>query len=128
MKGTGLEEAEAGPVMGDGTLGRVFKLVILALSVFVSSAFAEDDYLQALEAEAQKIGPPPVVDAPGTVADSRSESDRGQFESELAKHKGTYSFYKKLLERDKAEVFKVYQEGASFSEIRRLIINRKLHR
>lgn len=114
--------------MGDGMLGHAFKLAALLIPVLVSSASAEDDYLQSLEAEARKLDSPQAVSAPGTAVESRSQSDRSQFEAELAKHKGTYSFYMKLMERDKAEVFKTYQDGASFSEIRRLIINRRLHR
>lgn len=109
-------------------MSRIFKFATLVFSAFVSLAFAEDDFLRLVEEEVRKLGPPQAVDATDAVAEPRSESDRSQFESELARHKGTYSFYKKLLESDKAEVFKAYQEGASFSQIRRLIINRSLHR
>jgi hypothetical protein len=64
--------------------------------------------------------------ADSDVAESRG--DRAGFESELRKHKGTYSFYQTLLEKDKAEIYKAYREGASFAKIRKMIISRKLHR
>ena len=57
-----------------------------------------------------------------------TRKDRAGFEAELKRHKGTYSFYRTLLEKDKAEVYKAYQEGADFARIRRMIISRRLHR
>lgn len=106
-----------------------FGLLFLAFSMIASSAFsAEDDYLQALEAEAEKLSSPSVEVEPAAVPETESKSDRDRFESELEKHKGTYSFYRKLQEKDKAEVFKAYREGASIAEIRRMIVDRRMHR
>ncbi len=108
------------------------RLLILLFPVLaVSWAHAEeDDYLRALEAEAERIDAPEPP-RPGRNADSgvaENRGDRAAFESELQKHKGTYSFYQTLLEKDKAEVYKAYREGASFAKIRKMIISRKLHR
>ena len=96
-----------------------FSMILLIAG---SRAGAVDDYLQALEAEAQRLAPLEQS------AHSPDKGDRERFEAELKKHKGTYSIYSKLQEKDRAEVFKSWQEGATFPELRRMIINRSLHR
>jgi len=90
----------------------------------------EDDYLRALEAEAARIDAPKSPQAEGEVERDAGDTreDRAGFESELRKHKGTYSFYQTLLEKDRAEIYKAYRDGASFAEIRKMVISRKLHR
>ena len=99
----------------------------LVISMILSSAVnAEDDYLKSLEAEAQKLAPAGSAVQQEAPAESGSRGDRVGFEAELAKHKGTYSFYRKLQEKDRAEVFKAYEEGADFARIRRMIINSTL--
>ncbi len=103
----------------------------LVISTILSSAaVAGDDYLESLEAEAeaQKLAPVESAVQPEAPAESGNRGDRADFEAGLAKHKGTYSFYRKLPEKDRAEVFKAYGEGADFARIRRMIIDRSLHR
>ncbi len=104
-------------------------MVSLVISMSLSAAAdAGDDYLESLEAEARKLGPVAPAVQPETSAEQNGRGDRAGFEAELAKHKGTYSFYRKLQEKDKAEVFKAYEEGADFARIRRMIIDRRMHR
>ncbi len=114
--------------MGGGMSLHTAGMASLVVSMFLSSsAVAGGDYLELLEAEAQKLAPgEPAVqpEAPGEF----NRGDRADFEAELAKHKGTYSFYRKLPEKDRAEVFKAYREGAGFVRIRRMIIDRGMHR
>lgn len=108
--------------------GALFVLVVLQLP-----ALAEDAYLDALEAEAARISGPQQVIQPGpgdaTSEDVGGSDQRAIFEKLLrSRYKGTWSFYQSLPEKDKAEVLKAFQEGASMREIRRMIINRKMHR
>jgi len=99
------------------------------ISMSLSSAVdAGDDYLESLEAEARKLGPVAPAVQPEKSAEQTREGDRAAFEAKLAKYKGTYSFYRKLQEKDRAEVFKAYEEGADFARIRRMIIDRRMHR
>ena len=106
---------------------RASTIASLMITVLLASAVhAGDAYLEVLEAEARKLAPGrPAARAAATTSES---GDRAAFEAELKKHKGTYSFYGKLQEKDRAEVFKAYEEGASFSRIRKMIIDRNLHR
>jgi hypothetical protein len=102
--------------------------------LFASECFAlsEEEYLKYIDAEASKLSEPtqPVVQKP-SVSDVKDGAKLSvvEFESLLQKkQKGTFSFYKSLIERDKAEVYKAYSSGASMQQIRRMIINRKMHR
>jgi hypothetical protein len=106
-----------------------FGLLLFMFSMIASAVFsAEDDYLQALEAEAEKLAPPSGERRPAAAVITKVRGDRERFESEIGKYKGTYSFYKRLQEKDRAEVFKAYQEGASIAKIRRMIVDRIMHR
>jgi hypothetical protein len=106
-----------------------FLLISLGLASAFQATADEEAYLKALEEEAARIGSTETALQPSLPAVSQRErGSREQFERELQKHKGTYSFYKTLLEQDKAEVYKAFLEGADFAQLRKLIIARKLHR
>ncbi len=106
-----------------------FRLLLAISGLLPLAAASEEDdaYLQALEAEAARIEAPEMSETePAETGGERK--DRAGFEAELKKHQGTYSFYRALLEKDKAEVYKAYREGADFARIRKMIISRRLHR
>ncbi len=89
---------------------------------------AEDDYLKNLEAEARKIRNPEQLDEK-TLDTTPIDSQRSAFESYLAvKHRGTYAFYRKLSDRSREEVFKAFVDGVSMSDIRHMVIDRRLNR
>ncbi len=101
---------------------------MLVLSASAVGA-AEDDYLRAVEEEAQRVEMPRIENEAATSSDEAEvRGSRADFEAELKQYRGTYSFYQALMEKDKAEVYKAYREGASFSRLRRMIISRKLNR
>lgn len=98
---------------------------------------AEDPYLEMLDAEATKVdgvstdtagddaGTAPRTDAAGSAGPAPS---RGDFEALLRdRHVGTYSFYRRLPERSREEIFIDYSNGASLEALRSKIIDRYLH-
>ncbi|WP_456448814.1 hypothetical protein [Thiolapillus sp.] len=108
-----------------------------AVSASNCLALSEEEYLKYIDAEASKLSEPEVSPAnagtgsatEGAKKNTAGELGQKEFEQLLkAKAKGTYSFYKSLVEKDKAEVFKFYKSGASMQQVRRMIINRKLDR
>ncbi|WP_456378357.1 hypothetical protein [Thiolapillus sp.] len=108
---------------------------IVVLAAGSCLALSEEEYLKYIEAEASRLS-----ESSGTVRSDKENTAVGtgkktaqlthaEFGALLKeKHKGTYSFYESLLDKDKAEVYKAFSSGASMREIRRMIINRKLHR
>ncbi len=113
---------------------RLLPVCLLALLCLPVQALSDDDFLRAVEEEAARVEA--VTEGPAESGTSAQEApataeergSRAEFEERLKKYRGTYSFYQTLLEKDKAEVYKAYREGASFARIRRMIVNRKLHR
>lgn len=114
-------------------LSRLLGVVLLALISPVSNA-ADDPYLQLLDAEVTKVegvstdtggdGAAPLAEA----GESASAPSRGQFEAELRQqHVGTYSFYRRLPERSREEIFIDYSNGASTAALRDKIVDRFLH-
>ncbi|MCW8890519.1 MAG: hypothetical protein OQL20_07665 [Sedimenticola sp.] len=110
-------------------------VLVLFLSVFVipfSLAVAEDDdYLSALNQEAQKVG----AKATGTGTTGRTDGSgmssisREAFEAELKeKYAGSAVFYSKLPPGSQEEIFLEYQDGATIAELRKKIMDRFLHR
>jgi len=57
------------------------------------------------------------------------DAQRNAFDTYMkAKHKGTYAFYRKLPEHSREEIFKAFVNGASMTEIRHMVIDRKMNR
>lgn len=104
-------------------------IVLIASDCF---ALSEEEYLKYIDAEASKLSEPtqPVVERSSSPdAEDGANLSVIEFEALLQKkQRGTFSFYKSLIERDKAEVYKAYSSGASMQQIRRMIIDRKMHR
>ena len=96
----------------------------------------QEEFVKLLEKEAAQldVDQQPVQPERATEqsagedgASGRDGTTREAFEKALEKHKGTFAIYRTLVERDKAEVFKAYQSGASFSQIRKMVIKRELN-
>ena len=93
---------------------------------------ADDAYLKMLDQEVTKVEPDSsdkAIDAKdmsaGTAANVPS---REHFEEILREQNvGTYSFYRKLPERTREEIFLDYSNGASMEALRGKIIDRYLH-
>lgn len=113
------------------------KGVILWVAVLAATnclALSEKEYLKYIEAEASSLSEParPVIRDPGKSAETgknAAQLTQAEFDALLkAKQRGTYSFYQSLEEKDKAEVYKAFSAGANMRKIRRMIIDRKMHR
>lgn len=140
--------AETGETMNHSTLGRScrkalagFKrpmsgAVMIAVTVSVSHA-ADDAYLEQLDEEVTKVEAVPTdtgrdgAARPAKTAGgagTREVASREQFEASLRdQHVGTYSFYRRLPERSREEVFLDYSRGASMESLREKVIERFLH-
>ncbi|MDJ0738925.1 MAG: hypothetical protein QNJ91_04370 [Gammaproteobacteria bacterium] len=116
---------------------RVALSAVLWAALACASFAAEDPYLELLDAEATKVdgnstdtaeddaGAAPRTDAAGSAEPAPS---RGDFEAQLRnRHVGTYSFYRRLPERSREEIFIDYSNGASLEALRSKIIDRYLH-
>lgn len=97
---------------------------------------AEDPYLELLDKEVAKVESSPTAiteesgkPSGGSTAESPPPApSREQFELLLRRrHVGTYSFYRRLPERSREEVFLDYGEGASMEALRNKIVDRYLH-
>jgi hypothetical protein len=115
------------------SLPRFFGLATLSTLLTVSHA-ADDPYLQLLDEEVTKVeGVSTDTERDGATAvvktsASRPASSREQFESQLRQqHVGTYSFYRRLPERNREEVFLDYNSGVSMEALREKVIDRFLH-
>lgn len=110
---------------------------VLAFVCPVVAAAVEDPYLELLDKEVTKVdsvstdttedtgGGPSGVRSDGG---SRPVPSREQFESLLRRdHVGTYSFYRRLPERSREEIFVDYGNGASMEALRGKIVDRYLH-
>ncbi len=110
----------------------IFGVMVLAAADCL--ALSEEEYLKYIETEAAGLSEPSRPAPPNdgiTVKTGKHAGELAQPEFEAllkARHRGTYSIYESLLEKDKAEVFKTYSSGASIRKVRRMIIDRKMHR
>ena len=115
-------------VTGRPFIGSISSFTTALLLMFYLSVFAaEDDYLQSLEAEVDKVehGVDPAV---SEKSGSDMEAQRAAFEELLeGQYRGTYVFYKRLSERSKQEVFLRYAGGAPVKDIRGMIVDRSLN-
>lgn len=108
----------------------------MALTCLSTAVAADDAYLQLLDAEATKVEPEATDTEKsdvtgGTEAPARELSalaSREQFETLLRQENvGTYSFYRKLPERSREEIFVDYRNGASMEALRGKVVNRYLN-
>lgn len=109
--------------------GAIFGIVLLAAADCL--ALSDEEYLQYIEAEAAGLSEPsrPAIPNAAVTGKSAGKLAQPEFEALLkAKYRGTYSIYESLLDNDKAEVYKTYFSGASMRKVRRMIIDRKMHR
>jgi hypothetical protein len=98
---------------------------------------AEDSYLKLLDQEVTKVEAAPTDTADdGEVSAARADPaqlaqpapSQKKFEALLRRQQvGTYSFYRRLPERSREEIFADYSGGASMETLREKIIERYLH-
>jgi len=108
-----------------------FSAVVLCLLVAALHA-ADDPYLELLNEEATKVEARSTdkgSDGGESQADGqRPSASRERFEALLEdQHVGTFSFYRKLPERSRQEIFLDYRNGASMDALREKIVDRYLH-
>lgn len=117
-------------------LRHVVGAALLVLVLPVSHA-ADDPYLQLLDEEVTKV----EGDSTDTLEDDAARSARAggkgraqavpsrkHFEALLRQqHVGTYSFYRRLPERSREEIFVDYGDGASMEALREKVVDRYLH-
>jgi len=105
------------------------------LGLLVSGGVCADDaYLRMLDEEVTKVESVPTdngdidgIDV-AVAGGAPTSASREGFESLLREqHVGTYSFYRRLPERSRQEVFKDYSDGASMDVLRDKIVDRFLH-
>ena len=107
------------------------------LAVLLPQAHAADDaYLRLLDEEVIKVEEPATDTGLDDAASSRPINidqalqpvSRERFETLLKQTRvGTYSFYRRLPERSREEIFLDYSGGASLEALRGKIIDRYLH-
>lgn len=106
--------------------------LLLSCSAAHPGRAAADAYLGLNDEEATKVGAGSTdtgMNAGGAGADvRRPRPSRERFEELLSeRHVGTYSFYRKLPERSREEVFLDYSDGATMDALRETIVDRYLH-
>lgn len=123
----------AGRSAGVRRLSQVGLVAVLAVCATGLHA-AEDPYLQMLDREVAKVEAVPTdTGTDGAVVLRSAKSDapaasRDRFEEILREqHVGTYTFYRKLPERVRAEIFADYSGGATVESLRGKIVDRFLH-
>jgi len=110
-------------------------LIVLPLSVVHA---ADDPYLKMLDEEVAKVETGSTdtgkEDAAARLARTRGVqgaqrgASRKSFEALLRQqHVGTYSFYRRLPERSREEIFVDYGDGASMEVLRDKVVDRYLH-
>lgn len=126
---------------GGTPLSRCFgRIVGAALLVGVTapvSHAADEAYLQLLDEEVTKVeavSTDKEEDDAGRTAESgamkraQTAPSRERFEALLRKqHVGTYSFYRRLPERSREEIFIDYANGAPMETVREKVVDRYLH-
>ncbi|MGB5451066.1 MAG: hypothetical protein WBM71_06940 [Sedimenticolaceae bacterium] len=131
MNRPGVSECGSGPTTR--ALAGFLGAALLGL-VHTFTHAADDPYLRMLEAEVTKVegvstdtkgdGAAPAAGTGG----SASLASREHFEAMLREtHVGTYSFYRRLPERSREEIFIDYGNGASTAALRDKIVDRFLH-
>ncbi len=125
----------------------------LIITLSCAQVTAKDNYLDQLEAESTKLTDRPEL-APETDASGSGEAGNASkqmdfntegksivaspdfdedltivdFEEELkVRFLGSFTFYKKLPQRSREEVYHGYLNGNTIEEIRKMIMNRYLH-
>ena len=98
---------------------------------------ADDRYLELVDEEVSKVGSVSVDKPVDEGETSRAEAEapqarpvplRKDFEALLRReHVGTFSFYRRLPERSREEIFVDYSNGASIEALRGKIVDRYLH-
>ena len=111
--------------------------MLLVLLLSIAPVFAADDpYLEMLDQEATKVEGPSsdtgdngnAISGAGGNPQPMALPSRQRFEQLLRQQNvGTYSFYRKLPERSREEIFLDYSKGASMEALREKIVNRYLH-
>lgn len=103
---------------------RVIFGFVISFSVIATE---EDDYLSALQQEADKVDERAAGVASAEAVSGRLS--RESFESELKeKYAGSAVFYSKLEPGSQEEIYREYQSGATISQLRKKIMDRFLHR
>ena len=101
--------------------------VVMGIVLSSCAVASEDAYLDLLDQEATKVGGV-TTDTEVNVAGPGPAPSRTAFEASLRDgHVGTYSFYRRLPERSREEIFHDYRSGASMEALRGKIIDRYLH-
>jgi len=114
-----------------------FFALILIGALPASTQAADDTYLELLDQEVTKVEPG-VTDTTGDdlggnqrdgrEAVAQRAPSRAHFESLMSRQQmGTYSFYSRLPERSREEIFLDYSSGASMEALREKVIDRYLH-
>jgi len=101
---------------------------------FSASAAEDDEYLKAIEMETLKLERKAGDGEDGGAAHRRGGGDGFSvgltidgFENELqAKYTGSAVFYKKLPRRIQEEIYQEYVNGASYTQLRKKIMDRYL--
>jgi hypothetical protein len=124
---------------GAAPAGNAARMLAALLCCLVWSVVyaADNAYLELLDAEVAKVGGA-VTDTGGDAAaatrhadapvDTRQRASRERFEALLReRHIGTYSFYRRLPERSREEIFLNYARGEAMDVLRDKIVDRYLH-
>ena len=114
----------------------VFSICVIFAMLTTLSQAADDPYLEMLNQEATKVeSESSDTGGDGSALSSTNEGpqsastlpSREHFESLLRRQNvGTYSFYRKLPERSREEIFLDYSKGASMEALRNKIVDRYL--
>ena len=127
--------------LGRAPLSRCFCPVVGAVSIALPLSVlhaADDPYLQMLDEEVTKVEAG-STDTGKEDAAARSAQTHGaqgaqpvpsrkSFEALLRQqHVGTYSFYRRLPERSREEIFVDFGSGASMESLRDKVVDRYLH-
>ena len=110
--------------------GRLRCAMLLSLAIPFSTIAAEDPYLSAISVEAEKVdaAAQPTLDSPAPQPANDGGVDLRAFEEDLkARYKGSYTFYVKLPQRSREEIFQEYRDGASIETLRKKIMDRFMH-
>lgn len=106
--------------------------LLFALTLACGPAVAAGDpYLEMLDREVAKVEVAPTDNSPeaaGPDSGERAGESREVFEARLrAEHVGTYSFYRRLPERSREEMYLEYRGGVTMSGLREKIVQRFLN-
>ena len=117
--------------VGEPSRGRLARLSALLLAACCHAAAAGDPYLEMLDREVAKVEVAPTDNASGNAGVGsavQAGDSREQFEARLrSEHVGTYSFYRRLPERSREEMFLEYRSGVSMTGLREKIVQRFLN-